>query len=82
MAETPQEMLDKYPVQTIGRTAIILGLLRRNGDPNLEVVRRMVRAGHLRLVDPTQPVHRWTIASTELRRYIAEGPRMPEAKAS
>jgi hypothetical protein len=38
-------------------------------------VHKLIRSGAIRLVDPDQPVTRWTISYAELRRYAAEGPR-------
>ena len=62
------------PVQSLNDTCRILCLLRRNGEPNRDTVRALIRSGALRVIDPTQPPHRWTIATTEILRYIAEGP--------
>jgi hypothetical protein len=59
----------------ISNTAIILGQLRRNGEPNRAAVHELIRSGALALVDPTQPITRWTVSAVEIRRYIEHGPR-------
>lgn len=74
---TPTELLERAPVHGLSNVAIILGHLRRNGEPNRDVVRELIRSGALALVDPTQPITRWTISSAEIRRYLDEGPRRP-----
>lgn len=78
-ASTPAELLDGSPVQSCTDVAIILKLHRRNGDPNRRAVHALIRSGAIDVVDPTQPIHRWTVASSEIRRYIESGPRQAEA---
>lgn len=73
--KTPSELLHGSPVQSITDAAIILRLIRRNGEPNRRAVHDLIKSGAIAIIDPTQAIHRWTIASTELERYIAEGPR-------
>lgn len=72
---TASELLAASPVQSISNAARILGLMRRNGEPNRRVVHDLIKVGAIRLVDPGQPIQRWTVASVELERYIAHGPR-------
>lgn len=79
---TPSELLAAAPVHSISESALILGLRRRNGEPNRRTVHELIRTGSVRLVDPDQPIQRWTISTVELERYIAEGPRRPERQAS
>lgn len=74
-ARTPAELLDHSPVQSCSDAAHILKLYRRNGEPNRRAVHSLVRSGAIAVVDSSQPIHRWTISSVELRRYIADGPR-------
>lgn len=78
---TPSELLDSAPVHTASDVAIILRFLRRNGEPNRRAVHELIRSGAIRVIDPSQPVQRWTVSTAELRRYIAEGPRRPELEA-
>lgn len=70
---TPTELLASAPCHTIGDTAVILGLRRRDGTPNRRAVHELIRDGGLRVVDPEQPVTRLAIASAEIERYIANG---------
>jgi hypothetical protein len=63
------------PVQSLNDTARILCLFRRNGEPNRDALRTLIREGKLRVIDPTQPPHRWTVATAEIHRYINQGPR-------
>lgn len=72
---TARELLHGSPVQSCTTTAIILHLFRRNGEPNRRAVHDLIRRGSIVVVDPTVPIHRWTIASAEIERYVAEGPR-------
>lgn len=74
-SRTPSELLHGSPVQSCTTTAIILHLFRRNGEPNRRAVHDLIRKGKIVVVDPTEPIHRWTIASTEIERYVADGPR-------
>lgn len=78
---TPAELLDGAPVQSINSTAIILQLRRRNGEPNRRAVHELIRSGAIRVIDPAQPIQRWTVSTAELRRYIECGPRI-ERRAS
>lgn len=75
---TPADLLDGSPVQSINSTAIILHLRRRNGEPNRRAVHDLIRSGAIRVIDPSQPIQRWTVSTAELRRYITEGPRQLE----
>lgn len=75
MSLTPAQLLDSAPIHSITATAIILGCRRRNGDPDRRVVHQLIRSGAIRLVDPDQPIQRWSVSSTEIRRYIEHGAR-------
>lgn len=72
---SPAELLESKAVHSISSAAIVLDLRRRNGEPYRAAVHALIRSGAIRLVDPDQPVTRWTVSSAELARYIAEGPR-------
>lgn len=72
---TPAELLDSKAVHSISSAAIVLDLIRRNGDPYRAAVHALIRSGAIRLVDPEQVISRWTISSAELRRYIECGAR-------
>lgn len=72
-------MLDDETVLTMGQLAYVTGGLftkgRKKGQPNrLEGV-RLVETGAVKLIDPSQPQHRWKVWTDEARRYLAEGPR-------
>jgi hypothetical protein len=73
---TPSQLLEAAPVHSIGEAAVILALDGRK-DGGRSIVRTLIREGKLALVDDTQPVHRWTVSTVELQRYIAHGPRRP-----
>lgn len=60
---------------TVGETARILGHVNRRGQPRRDVIYALIRDGKLRLVDPTQPLTRWTVSIAELERYVEHGPR-------
>lgn len=75
MTLTPADLLASKPVHSISSAAIVLDLRRRNGEPYRAAVHQLIRSGAIRLVDPSQPIQRWTISTAELARYIAEGPR-------
>lgn len=72
---TPAELLATKPVHSISSAALVLDLKLRNGEPYRAAVHGLIRSGAIRLVDPDQPIQRWTISSAELSRYINEGPR-------
>jgi hypothetical protein len=72
---TPTELLESKHVHSMNSAAIVLDLLDGQGRPRRDLVHKLIRSGAIRLVDPDQPVTRWTISSAELRRYAAEGPR-------
>lgn len=70
---SPAELLESSPVHGIAAVATILQLLSRNGEPNRRAVHELIRSGRLRLVDPEQPIQRWTVSRAELERYIEGG---------
>lgn len=72
---TPTELLESKPVHSINSAAIVLDLKLRNGEPYRAAVHALIRKGAIRIVDPDQPITRWTISSAELARYIEHGPR-------
>ena len=80
---TPAELLERCAVFTPTQVAVVLNLHyaygSRKGEPDPRKARELIRSGALRLVDPTQPVSRWAVSQAEVRRYIAEGPRMAVA---
>lgn len=68
------ELLDSNAVLTCTQVAEILQLRHRSGAKkgmaDRRLVLELVAAGKLRLVDPDQPTHRYTIATSEVRRYL------------
>lgn len=72
---TPTERLHASPVQSCTDVALILKLFRRNGEPNRRAVHDLIRSGAIAIIDPTQAIHRWTVASAEVERYVSSGPR-------
>lgn len=72
---TPSQLLDASPVQSINSAARILFDPLRSGGPNRRAVHDLIRSGAVVVIDPTQPIQRWSIASAEIRRYISDGPR-------
>jgi hypothetical protein len=81
MSQSPAEVLEFNLVLTPKQVAWVLQFLctrgRSKGEPDPRKARDLIRSGGLRLVDPSQPVSRWTVAADEVRRYISEGPRSP-----
>jgi hypothetical protein len=78
-SESPAAVLDAHPVLTARLVAYVLDIRVTRGARRGELSRRqaleLMQSGALRLLDPDQPAHRLTVATTEMRRYIAEGPR-------
>lgn len=72
---TPADLLASKPVHSISSAAIVLDLKLRTGEPYRAAVHALIRSGAIRLVDPEQPIQRWTISAAELARYIEHGPR-------
>lgn len=74
-------MLASHVVLNMAQVAWALQLVGSRGEakgqPDPQKARDLVRAGAVRLVDPSQPVSRWTVAADEIRRYIQHGPRSP-----
>jgi hypothetical protein len=68
---TPVELLNSQVTVRLVDAAYILGLVHpRKGGPDRRQVLALVKAGRLRVVDPSQPVTRLTIATDEIRRYL------------
>ena len=70
---TPAEVLDAFPALTLTMAAYCTSLVysrgAKQGEPNRDLVIDRVRAGKLRVSDPTVAQHRWTISADEVRRY-------------
>lgn len=79
LGESPADILNNNVVATPSQVAVVLGLVKvkgaEKGAPDVRRARDLIRSGALALVDPLAPASRWTVATTELRRYVAEGPR-------
>lgn len=72
---SPAELLESKAVHSLNSAAIVLDLLKRNGDPYRAAVHQLIRSGAIRLVDPDAPITRWTVSTAELKRYIEHGGR-------
>ena len=68
------ELLEAVPACTMTQTAFVLNLNhqrgRKAGLPDRQLAIQLVHRGVLPLVDPSQPVHRWTVSATNIRRYL------------
>lgn len=68
------DLLCTDAVCTLVETAGVLKLVHRSGakkgQPDRRLVLQLIADGKLRVVDPDQPTHRWTIATPEIRRYL------------
>lgn len=68
------DLLATDAVLTMTETARVLKLCHRSGSkkgqPDRRLVLELIAAGKVRVVDPDQPTHRWTIATPEIRRYL------------
>lgn len=86
MSETPAELLEHHIVLNMRQLAAVLELVsvrgERRGKPDSRKARALIRDGSIRLIDPTQPVSRWAVSANEIRRYIENGPRRIEGRAS
>lgn len=71
---SPRELLSERVVLNLDETAVVLRLLKmrgaNKGKPDRAAVFQMVRDHKLPLVDPSQPVTRWTISVDAVKRYI------------
>lgn len=76
---SPTKLLETVEVLSLEQVAYVLDLRHYRGavkgtlDPGL--VRKLVDAGSLRLIDPSQPRPYWRIAAAEVRRYRDGEPR-------
>lgn len=74
---SPTEVLERFEVLDMEMSAYVLtevhtrGALKGRPDPRR--VRDLVIAGKLRLIDPSQPRERWSVAASEVRRYRDSG---------
>lgn len=79
---SPAEELERNVVLTPEQIAYIAGLVHRSGakkgQPDRRPALELIRKGVLPLVDPSQPVTRWTVPVGAVRRYLAG----EEARAS
>ena len=65
------------PTMSSADVAATLGYLRRNGQPNTEVVRKLARSGRIPPpIDVDLPVVWWRWSTAEVNAYVAgEWPR-------
>lgn len=79
---TPNEILDSHVVLTPAQIAYVLGLHHTRGEhkgqPDRRAALELIKAGRLPLVDPTQSITRWTVATAAVRAYT----NGPAARAS
>ncbi len=79
MDRTPAQVLADDAVLSMRTLAYVLGLVRERGHAKGEAdprrARELVRTGAIRLVDPSQSVGHWSVASIEVQRYLQDGPR-------
>jgi hypothetical protein len=72
---TPAQVLDTFPALTLTQVAYVLNLTHRRGqkqgEPDRRQAMQLVLHRKLIVVDPTQPVARWTVSSNTLRTYLA-----------
>lgn len=68
------DLLETNVALTLTEVASVLRLLHQRGahkgEPDRRLVVELVRAGKLRLVDDDQANHHWTVATSEVRRYL------------
>lgn len=80
---SPAELLDREVVLDPTQTAYVLGRKftrgPRKGQPDPARALALVRAGHLRPVDPTVATRDLTISCAEVRRYLAAANNKGEA---
>lgn len=74
---SPSEVLERFEVLNMEMTAYVLTLNHTRGSvkgrPNPRLVRDLVAAGKLRLMDPDQEREHWKIPASEVRRYRDAG---------
>jgi hypothetical protein len=74
ITQTPAEVLDTNVVLTPAQIAYVAGLLHRRGEkkgqPDRRAALELIKAGTLPLVDPNQPITRWTVSSVAVRKYL------------
>lgn len=72
---TRTEVLDSHPALTMSQVAYVLNLNHvrgmKAGLPDRQRAIALVREGSLPLIDPSQPVARWTVSNTNVRRYLS-----------
>lgn len=70
----PADVLAGQVVLTMEQVAYVLGLMiehgKHAGRANSALAVELVRAGRLRLVDPSVRITRWRVSAAELRRYV------------
>lgn len=85
-ALSPAQVLDTHVALTISQSAFVLGLChqkgQRKGEPNRRLVLDLIAAGRLELIDPEQPITRWTISARTLRAYMGDDRLVEQVKAS
>lgn len=73
---SPAQVLDTHVALTLSQSAFVLGLChqkgKRTGEPNRRLVLDLISAGRLELIDPEQPITRWTISARTLRAYMGD----------
>jgi hypothetical protein len=77
---SPVAVLDHHATLNSLLVAYVLNLRVTRGAHRGELSRSIAlqymhpETGVLRLVDPTQPPHRWSVSAAEVRRYVDHGP--------
>jgi hypothetical protein len=75
---TTAEVLDSFQVLNAEMVAYVLQLLHTRGEiagrPDASKVRKLIREGKLRLVDPDQPLYLWRVSAAEVHRYMDGAP--------
>jgi hypothetical protein len=68
------DALTSDAVMTLTEVAAVLKLCHqrgsKKGQPDRRLAVELVHAGKLRLIDPDQPVYRWSVSTAEVLRYI------------
>lgn len=79
MDRSPIQVLAEETALTMTQLAYVTGELftkgRSKGAPDRRRALQLVKSGAIKLIDPSQPEHRWKVWTDEARRYLAEGPR-------
>lgn len=74
---TPAEMLERNVVLSPTQVAYVAGLLHKRGankgKPDARAAIELIKAGRLPLTDDSQPITRWSVPVSALKRYLGVG---------